>query len=182
MFNSKWRDELSSLNSTIDSCPVGMSLFMREFHDPCFDITDQLAIVTSRMADVYFAYPRSEFDYLLPSPNDPVYQTHRCNFWDRASPESELNYRLRKAGALIHPFDFGFVLAPTRKEPLTCRNSIDGNLVSCLKSKARLVTSDHMRQLYRHRATSVNCTPGSKSSIPSDTNRYLKRELSCEPV
>ena len=151
-------------------CPAGTANKVAKLHDPCVDITDQIAIVSGDLAAAYFDYPIGSFGPVgPPSQHDPVVRAFKCQFWiNHFSVEGKLNYRIRSAGGIIAPWEFPYILAPTRKSKLSCRIN-DGQVLSdCLGGAARDVTKMEVRRTISNREKKFGCAPGSvQNKIPA---------------
>jgi hypothetical protein len=165
------------------NCPPNLCRHITpDLHSPCADITDQIAIVSASYASVYFGFPQAQFRFEIPSPGDEVLKLHRCSFWqlwqskthDTFPPEGRLNYRLRKSGAVLAPWDFGYILAPSRKVPLTnCDVSAAGSLGDCLVGRLHAMTLKAIDDTVKYKNILVACKPGKRNeSIPMNKNLW----------
>jgi len=165
MFTSgSQRDELVQARG---QCPKtkDMRRVQTFFHDPCVDISDQVGVVKGRFSGAYFGWPA---EVLTPTNEDPVVKNFSCQFWERFPPEGYLNYRLRRAGALIAPMAIPYILSPSRLLPLRV------DCPSTLPSSASIQDYAHAdcnrtyeTELGRsHWDMKVHCAPGGKPTTP----------------
>ena len=165
--------------------------------DPCVDISDQIAVVNAEFAPAYFEHPKQRYSEWPGKNNynnymsrarqvkDPVMRDFACtSMWGnpRWPNEGRLNYRLRKAGATLAPWNFAFFLAPSRKKAMSCKNSINGNLESCLIGRQNTEflrkTSEIRASVLRAQHTPLSCIFGSENaSIPASVDRWSSSSL-----
>jgi len=158
-----------------EQCPSLEHSLLADANDPCVDITDQIAAVRARVAPHYFENPMARFSsadfdrHHPPHHNDPTIKNFKCTGWWQYFPnEGRLNYRLRRAGASITPWDFGYFLSPSRKFPMAaCSNTMKGNLESCLVGEHKQLTREARALRARARSLEVSCI------LPGEPNKPL---------
>ena len=152
-------------------------------HDPCVDITDQIAAVAARVAPFYFKFPLANFSsvdfdvHTRPRPHDPTLLNFRCSgWWVRFPAEGRLNYRLRNGGATVAPWDFGFILAPSRKKNMGhCSNKFSGSLESCLGGEELKLTREARLEAILARNVAITCYPGKpNAALPELVDRWSR--------
>jgi hypothetical protein len=118
------------------------------YNKPCFDISDQVALMKSSVAHVYFGYPASKFLDFRSLKSHEKFMTNEgkaslresCQFSKlvEAPFPAVLNNRLRREAVTLGPIEFPFIVHSPTKSPLKCSSTTmheDFKLVDCFSSK-----------------------------------------------
>ena len=160
---------------------------LHRYNDPCFDVSDHISLLRGhKAAEAYFS-PLGGGDGasgsdvhgkdLKPQLHSSFVKEVKCSkLWDNWVNEAITTHRLRHAGMVIAPMDFGgFVVVGSRKKRLKgdCHLKSDGNLSSCLTNgDDRVELRNALSRKNRDRDIKVLCIPGAPAALPPGFTRH----------
>jgi hypothetical protein len=148
---------------------------------PCFDLADQVALMKSSVAYLYFGYPAStylDFHTIINNEDrlsleakrslrESCIYTHAQDFPN----ENVLNNRLRREGVALGPIEFPFILPGPRKGRAHCPNghtTLNTSLPSCFKeSEDKHHIQSDMNIAMKFKELKHHCDDGGGSSSSS---------------
>jgi hypothetical protein len=140
--------------------------YLRKLHKPCVDISDQVAIIQSKVAHIYFGFPHHRFPFVVNSTELTKKQSAQllesCQFHVSADKpmENVLNHRLRREGVQIAPYEFPFFLPACRFKIMDCPYANSNTpLIDCIRIKSdKTPVIKEMQSMKNHKELVNRCT------------------------